>query len=158
MEPRGATQAEIESLYENRFRAFLLTVTAMLRDGEAALDVVQEAFARALRGRRAFRREGNLESWVWQIVLNLARDYGRRRDPPLSRLESVDHRAEADDELRELVMSLPERQRLSVFLRYYADLSYDQIALALSVTPGTVAASLNAAHKTLRRQIEEVAR
>ena len=43
-----------------------------------------------------------------------------------------------------------------VFLRYYADLSYDQIAEALGVRPGTVAASLNAAHATLRRNLEEV--
>jgi RNA polymerase sigma-70 factor (ECF subfamily) len=130
----------------------------MLRDGEAALDVVQEAFARALRGRSAFRRDGNLESWLWQIVINLARDHRRRREPPLPRLDGVDNRPEVDDELRQLVMSLPERQRLGIFLRYYADLSYDQIAVALRVTPGTVAAALNAAHNTLRQRIVEVAR
>jgi RNA polymerase sigma-70 factor (ECF subfamily) len=54
-----------------------------------------------------------------------------------------------------LVRALPERQRLAVFLRYYADLSYPQIADVLGVRPGTVAASLNAAHASLRVGVEE---
>ena len=52
--------------------------------------------------------------------------------------------------------ALPERQRLAVFLRYYADLSYDQIAEVLQVRSGTVAAALNAAHRNLRDELEGV--
>jgi RNA polymerase sigma factor (sigma-70 family) len=55
----------------------------------------------------------------------------------------------------ERVAHLPERQRLALFLRYFADLPYDRIAEVLEVSPGTVAASLNAAHRTLREQLEE---
>lgn len=62
------------------------------------------------------------------------------------------------DELRAAILALPERQRTAVFLRYYADLSYAQIADVLGVKPGTVAASLHAAHRSLRRDLEEVAR
>jgi hypothetical protein len=43
----GATSAEIEAMYRTRFRAFLLSVTALLEDGEAALNVVQDGFALA---------------------------------------------------------------------------------------------------------------
>jgi DNA-directed RNA polymerase specialized sigma24 family protein len=49
---------------------------------------------------------------------------------------------------------LPERQRLVLFLRYYADLDYHTIATALEIADGTVAATLNAAHTTLRKQLE----
>ena len=63
----------------------------------------------------------------------------------------------AVDDLRSALLALPERQRLAVFLRYYADLSYGQIADALGVRPGTVAASLHAAHAALREQLEELA-
>ena len=55
-----------------------------------------------------------------------------------------------DAELREAVRNLPERQRIMVFLRYYADLDYTAIAEALSVSPGTVGAALNAARAALR--------
>ena len=61
------------------------------------------------------------------------------------------HRADAD--LEALIVALPDRQRLALFLRYYADLDYEAIADALGVTPGTVAATLHAAHRTLRRKL-----
>jgi RNA polymerase sigma factor (sigma-70 family) len=60
------------------------------------------------------------------------------------------------DPIRALVAALPERQRLVLFLRYYADLDYERIALALGISPGTVAATLNQAHSRLRAQLEEV--
>jgi RNA polymerase sigma factor (sigma-70 family) len=65
---------------------------------------------------------------------------------------------DARDELRVAVALLPERQRLVLFLRYYADLDYAAIADALEIAPGTVAATLNAAHATLHRTLQEVAR
>ena len=150
-------RAEIERIYRERFRAFLFTVTAFLRDGDAALDVVQDGFARALRSVDEHPGEGTVEAWVWRIVLNVARDAGRARGrEPRPLAPSPPPADENDDELRELIAALPERQRIAVFLRYYADLSYDEIAAVLGTRPGTVAASLNAAHTTLRRNLEEV--
>jgi RNA polymerase sigma-70 factor (ECF subfamily) len=156
---RGARAAEIEAIYRDRFPVFVMSITAVLRDGQEALDVVQEGFSRALRRRRSFRGDGTLEGWIWRIVLNIAADRGRARnkayapDPP----ESAGNDPNAPDEaIRRQLRALPERQRLAVFLRYYADLSYDQIADVLQVRPGTVAASLNAAHRTLRSELAEV--
>ena len=155
---RGAEPIELEALYRMRFRAFLLSVTALLGDGEEALDVVQDAFARALRRRSSFRGDGELEAWVWRIVLNVARDRrrSRGRERPAETVERASRTSEIGDDVRELLLSLPERQRIAVFLRYYADLSYDQIAEVLGVRHGTVAATLSAAHARLRRDLEEV--
>jgi RNA polymerase sigma factor (sigma-70 family) len=50
----------------------------------------------------------------------------------------------------------PERQRLVVFLRYWADLDYRSIARALEIEVGTVSATLSSAHQTLRRALQEV--
>ena len=152
---------DLEELYRHRFGAFVRGVTAVVGDGELALDVVQEAFAKAVSKRRTFRGESDLEAWVWSIVLNLSRDRlrSRVREGRAIEVRAADPDAtfvEPDDPLRALVLGLPERQRLTIFLRYYADLSYDQIAAALDVSPGTVAASLNAAHHTLRQQLSEV--
>ncbi len=55
-----------------------------------------------------------------------------------------------------LVAALPERQRLVLFLRYYADLDYAAIAEALNVEVGTVGPTLVAAQRTLRTQLSEV--
>jgi RNA polymerase sigma factor (sigma-70 family) len=59
-------------------------------------------------------------------------------------------------ELLATVALLPERQRLILFLRYYADLDYQQIADTLELRRGTVSAALHSAHQTLRRQLEEM--
>lgn len=160
MASNGATVAEIEALYRERSRVFLYSIAALLRDGEAALDVVQEGFALALRRRGSFRGEAALETWLWRIVLNVAHDRQRslRRQETIDDLDPRNATAGAPiDDLRASLLSLPERQRLAVFLRYYADLSYGQIAEVFGVRSGTVAASLHAAHSSLRRQMEEVA-
>jgi RNA polymerase sigma factor (sigma-70 family) len=59
-------------------------------------------------------------------------------------------------DVRLWVAALPERQRLAVFLRYYADLDYRAIAQVLGVEVGTVSATLSAAHQALRRSLQEV--
>jgi RNA polymerase sigma factor (sigma-70 family) len=53
------------------------------------------------------------------------------------------------------VAALPDRQRLAVFLRYYADLDYAAIATALGVERGTVSATLSAAHHNLSSKLKE---
>jgi RNA polymerase sigma-70 factor (ECF subfamily) len=126
----------------------------MLRDGDAALDVVQDGFAQALDRRRTFRREGSLEGWIWRIVLNVARDRLRARRGGLAREPAAPEELHVGPDLRKRLLALPERQRLAIFLHYYADMSYEQIAEALGVTTGTVAASLSAARSALREALE----
>lgn len=153
----------------------------MLGDRELAGDVVQDAFAKALRGRERFRGQGSLESWLWSAVVNTARNAGRSRslrmrvtpliggspiDPPdgvaLDGVvpdgvapDGIDPvAAEERSRVRELVAQLPERQRMCVFLHYFADLDYATIAAALDIRRGTVAASLNAARAKLRDGLE----
>jgi RNA polymerase sigma-70 factor (ECF subfamily) len=157
----GADPATIALLYEQRFSAFVAGAYAVVGEPEAARDVVQEAFARALRERRRFRQEGPLEAWLWRIVLNVARDAARRSrfadlsGDELAEIASLGGDTSSASDLHEELRNLPERQRLAVFLHYYADLPYEDVAALLDVAPGTVAASLNAARKTLRHRIKE---
>jgi RNA polymerase sigma-70 factor (ECF subfamily) len=148
----------IEAVYRDRYPAFLRVAVAILRDEELAADAVHDGFVRAVRHRRSFRGEGSLEGWIWQTVVNAARKRAGRSRELAERAASEEPAAELarDDAspLRELVAALPERQRLALFLRYYADLDYRAIAEALGVAPGTVAATLNAAHATLRTTLE----
>lgn len=158
-----ATPAELEELYRRRFRAFLATVTALLGDAEEARDVVQDAFASALGRRGDYTGSGSLEAWVWRIVLNRALDRrrARARAPELraERFEapSVNGDYVAAAAVRARLQALPRRQRLAVFLRYYADLDYETIAHVLEISPGTVGAALNHARGTLRARLKEEA-
>jgi RNA polymerase sigma factor (sigma-70 family) len=126
-------------------------------DPDLAHDAVQEGFARIIRSRESFRDEGSVEGWIWRAVVNAALDVRAKR---LQTGEVPDLGHETGngfgDPVRAIIAALPERQRLVLFLRYYADLEYDRIAVALGITPGTVAATLNQAHARLRPLLEEV--
>lgn len=152
--------AELERLYRERYRQFLRVAIA-IAGAEAAHDIVQETFTRAIRLSASYRGEGSVEAWLWQVLLNAARASPRATPFPLS---SVDTHESAvlngyrgdESEIRAWVVSLPERQRLAVFLRYYADLDYRAIASVLAIEVGTVSATLSAAHTALRRSFKEV--
>lgn len=142
----------IELLYRTRFNAFLTVVASSIGDRDAARDVVQEAFARALRARGGLRDPGALEAWVWRIVLRAAHE--RRGDGYRTIVvdelgDPVLDDPERDPELVEAFRRLSPRRRLVVFLRYFADLSYEQIAEVCDVSPGTVAATLAQARSEL---------
>ena len=155
----GASLSEIETVYRKRFPEFRRVAAAIIGDRDAALDVVQDAFGRAIRRRRTFRGEAPLEAWIWRIVVNTASDYRHPRPPPVAEIvDRQNGRVEGSPALAAAISLLPERQRLALFLRYYADLDYNSIAETLGVSPGTVAASLHAAHAALRRALPEAAR
>lgn len=154
---RGASIAELERVYRADFQRFVRVATAIAGDEDSGADAVHDAFVQAVRNRRSYRAEGPLEAWVWRLVVNAA----KKRAP---RIElGVLHGAEAQDNgfgdpVRAAVASLPERQRLTLFLRYYADLEYDAIAATLGVSSGTVGATLNQAHAALRSTLKEAQR
>jgi RNA polymerase sigma-70 factor (ECF subfamily) len=155
---RGATLDDLEALYRSRFEVFARVAASVTGDSERARDAVQDAFATAVRKRRSFRGEGPLEAWVWRIVLNAARSDARASRSTAAYEESHPSNGRPADvaELRLALSRLPERQRTAVFLRYYADLDYAAIAEALGISPGTVAATLSAAHAALRTRLEGI--
>ena len=164
MAARGATVEALESLYRADLPRFVRAATAIVGDEAAGRDAVQEAFARAVRKRASFKFESPLEAWVWRIVINEALALRRSRASESERASqsattpSTNHVPEQDSAVRAWVAALPERQRLAVFLRYFADLDYQSIAVALEVEVGTVSATLATAHAALRRSYEEAVR
>ena len=144
----------IERVYDQRYAAFRRAVAAELREVDAH-DAVQDGFARALAERRQFGG-ASLEAWIWKIVLRKALD--RRRQRPAVPLEEglapelIE--SDRDPSLAAAIRRLPPRRRLMVYLRYFADLRYADIAELCGVDEGTVAATLAHAHADLRRALE----
>ena len=147
----------LEQLYRDRYRNFRDIMAGVVGSHDLAREVVQEAFARALRQQRKFRGDGSLEAWVCKIALNVA--LKKRRE--LAREWSLDDEYEAgtqetapNSDLRAAVRALPPRRRLVVFLRYFADLSYAEIAAIAGISEGTVAATLAQAHTELLGRLD----
>jgi RNA polymerase sigma factor (sigma-70 family) len=119
---------------------------------------VQEGFARALTRREQLRDQHALESWICRIIIRCALD-GRRdgqvtETPDLPEEVALVWSAElakpdSDPELARALRALAPRQRLIVFLRYFADLPIGTIADVCGISAGTVSATLAQAKTTL---------
>jgi RNA polymerase sigma factor (sigma-70 family) len=146
---------DLEDLYRRRYAAFRNALIAVTGSRDAARDAVQEAFARALRDQQSYRGDGPLEAWVWRIAVRAGIEARRRRGPLAEPgTDAVMLERERDPDLADALAALPPRRRLVVFLRYFADLSYAEIGAALSISPGTVAATLAQAHADLFEALE----
>ena len=157
----GRALATIEEIYREHAPRFRRVALAIVHDAETAEDVVQEAFASAIVRRASFRGAGDPTAWVWRIVVNAALSRRRRRRLEALALERVGAAAETcaepvavDDRIRLHVARLPKRQRLVLFLHYYADLDYETIGRVLEIAPGTVGKLLHDARATLRRALD----
>jgi RNA polymerase sigma-70 factor (ECF subfamily) len=147
---------EIEQLYRTRYAGFRNGLAALTGSYEAARDVVQEAFAQALRDRHQYRGDGPLAAWVWRIAVRTALDQRRNgRELTLDEL-AADASApspERDPALAQALQTLAPRRRLIVFLRYFADLTYAEIAAICEISQGTVAATLAQARDDLSKAL-----
>ena len=157
---RKARAGELEALYRSRYSDFLRVAIAISGSASAATDAVQDGFARALASLPSYRGDAPLSAWVWRIVVNAALS---QRAAPVAGVDVFEQATLNGADLdaftvRSWIAALPERQRLAVFLRYYADLDYRGIAVALGIEVGTVSATLNAAHAALRASLKEVIR
>jgi RNA polymerase sigma-70 factor (ECF subfamily) len=162
--PCGASIEEIEAVYRSRLDAFVRVCTALLGNREQAIDAVHDGFAAAITRRASFRGDGSVEGWLWAVVVNAARNQRRalavRTEGTAGEGESTApaEPRRPDDGVRDHVAALPERQRLVLFLRYYADLDYQEIAAAVGIAIGTVGSTLSAAHTALHAALAEEAR
>lgn len=151
-----ARARELEALYVTRYISFRNALATVTGSRDSARDAVQEAFARALAGREGRRDGGCLAAWVWKIAFRVALANRRKLehwpldDPPQPELLEP----ERDPELVAALRRLPPRRRLIVFLRYFGDFSYAEIAEACDVSEGTVAAALAQARAELRVALE----
>ena len=152
----GTSAKELELLYRNRFGAFRNGLAPICGSFERAHDVVQEAFARALREQDRFRGEGSLEGWVWRIAFRVALDE-HRNGHEVEWKEAFERAVvpdpERDRELSDALRRLSPRRKLIVFLRHFADLSYAEIAELCEISEGTVAATLARAHADLAKAL-----
>ena len=156
---------EIARLVEPQIPSLRRYAYALLRDRDAADDLVQDTLERAVAGWPRRRAEGDLRAWLFAIERNLFLQIVRRRTrggSPLGMeaLDSVpapigdpDEALAARDVLAELD-GLPEEQRSVVLLVAIEDLSYAEAATVLGVPVGTVMSRLSRARDRLRRFME----
>jgi RNA polymerase sigma factor (sigma-70 family) len=137
----------------------------LLGNATEAEDASQEALEKAWRAWRSLRDRDRTAAWFDRIVANVCKDRLRaRRGTRLFEFdtESADHDrgrdpfrdALARDEVARLVRGLPVDQQIVVALRFWRDLTLEEIAERLEVPLGTVKSRLHYAMRTLRGELD----
>jgi RNA polymerase sigma-70 factor (ECF subfamily) len=150
----GGLEPDLEDLYRRRHGAFQAMLASVTGSVESARDVVQEAFAQALRDQDGYRGDGSLEAWVWRIAFRVAIGSKGSRELAMGEMPDVAFLDESGDPtLGAAVRELPPQRRMAIFLRYFADLSYAEIGEVLGIAEGTVAATLSQARQQLAAEL-----
>ena len=170
---------EMVSRYWDRIYAM---VHQLLRNQQDAEEVTQDAFIRAHRGLGNFRGDSAFSTWLYQIATNLARNrywywWRRKRDKSISLDAPVSEEGNATlAELLPADLETPEdatvtqelvdnvalsmerlgaKHREILILRNVKNLSYEEIAVILNISVGTVKSRIARARESLRAKLGE---
>jgi RNA polymerase sigma-70 factor (ECF subfamily) len=153
-----------ERLYRAEHARLVKVALAFLRDREAAMDAVQEAFLRVYRHWGDDRVLDRPEAWVRRVLVNECIDRTRRsrreaqvnsRVEAMPRSVSASQMVDTTAQVFQAAAALPSLQLACVVLHYVDQQSIDEVAEVLGVRPGTVKSSLFRARRRLVRMLEE---
>jgi len=132
-----------------------------------ANDLAQEAFLKAWRAISRFRGDSAFSTWLYRIAVNACLNFRAKRRPETRELDEalVDPRPGAEwqverqddaSRVRAAVSRLPDRQRATLILKLFHDLTHEEVAGILGSSVGTVKANLFHALANLRREMTGV--
>jgi RNA polymerase sigma-70 factor (sigma-E family) len=160
----GDARAAVGALYAASALGLIRLAYIMLGDLPGAEDVVQEAFCGLYRRWDRLHDADRAMVYVRASVLNGCRSARRRRavrrrvladPPPAASAEAMVLSGEEREDVVRAVGRLPDRQREAVVLRFYCDLSDEQIALVMGIGQSTVRSTVHRAIEALGRALKE---
>lgn len=158
----SACQGDTESfriLYERYWRLAISIAASRLRDRHLAEDVAQESFAVACQKLSTLKNGMRFPQWLGTIVRRTASAAVASNHSSLDSIADpvtlVDHQSDYED-LRAAIDQLPDSQREAIFLRYFGDLSYQQIADATKTSTASVHGLLQRARLSLSKELDRL--
>lgn len=161
---RAALKNDADSfgrLSERYYSAMVAIAYSRLCDRDLAEDAAQEALFVAFRNISKLKKEKHFSKWVAGICRNVATDMAkaRARDKlvPIQDCQSLsnikDKEADIVETVRSIIDELPVRAKEIIFLRYYNQMSYQQIADMLGISEEAVNGRLRRTKKVVARQL-----
>ena len=161
---QSGDMAAFESFFREYEKAVYNNAYLITGNREDAEDILQEVFTSVWKSRHTFDpRKGKLSTWLHRITVNESLRK-RRKGPPMVALDGVDLPDPGDgrddrliahfehEEMIKVLNTLDGRLRVVLVLRYFNDLSYEEIAEVIGVPLGTVKSRINHGLKGLRQR------
>ena len=144
-------------------------VRAMVGSHEDADDLLQEIFIKVWKALPGFRGDSDPFTWLWRIATNETISHMRkarvraalsfsRLDEQAARICDPDPAIDGDEALRKLrkaIAALPDKQRLVFTMRYWEDLSYEQISAITGTSVGALKASYHIAYEKIKAYLTD---
>lgn len=152
-------------IVERHRRAVYMVCYRFVNNHEDASDLAQDAFVRAWRGLKNFKGQSALSTWLHRIAVNVCLNRVSVKKPVTEPIESTEHfedtriegaqhamlREERSVAVRKAIAALPKKQRATLILRAYHDMSHQQIADVLGGSAGAVKANFFHALANLKK-------
>ncbi|OJV37498.1 MAG: RNA polymerase subunit sigma-70 [Bacteroidales bacterium 36-12] len=140
-------------------------IRKMVLSHEDANDVLQNTFMKAWNGINNFRGDSQILTWLYKIATNETMTFlANKRLRNLSGIEEVENLllnqlrsdeyfsgAEAEMKLQEAILTLPEKQRLVFNMKYFDNITYEQMEEILNTSVGALKASYHHATKKIEK-------
>jgi len=162
---RGQSAA-FDVIVERHRRSVYLLCYRFVSNHEDASDLSQDVFLRAYRGLRSFRGQSSLATWLYRIGVNVCLNRVSAKKPLSESIEErqfVDETAESAPErllkdergarVRAAIAQLPRKQRATLVLRMYHEMSHQEIADVLGSSVGAVKANFFHALGNLKKML-----
>ncbi len=147
---------QICTKYGDRLYAAAFNICRQRQDAE---DAVQEALLRYFRSEKEFESEEHVKAWLIRVTVNVAKSmrtsfWHKNRVAYEDYMEEIPFENEADRDLMQVVLSLPDQYRIIVHLYYYEGYKTCEIAKILQLSENTVKTRLVKSRKILRKELE----
>jgi RNA polymerase sigma-70 factor (ECF subfamily) len=172
----NGNQKAYASLVSRHRSAIFHIIFKIVKDKEAANDLVQETFMKAFSSLATYRSEYRFSTWLYKIAANSSIDFLRKRrihvlslDRPVEtndgsmEIEIPDYSYHPEQDLvrkqqrisiEEAIASLPDKYREVIVFRHQEDKSYEEIADLLNIPVGTVKARIFRARELLKKKLK----
>jgi len=133
----------------------------MTRDRDSAQDLAQDTFVAAWQNLDSFKGEARFESWLYRIAANKSLNFIKRESrqtgdhdtasiPATDNVENGMYRKELRRRVSDFMSRLPDQQKIVFELRFYKEMSFDEVARVTNKALGTVKTLYREAVKKLR--------
>lgn len=175
---QSGDQDAFEALYKYSYRQVYLTIKSMIKsDEDTVMDLLQDTYIKSLENLLNLKDPSKYNAWIKTIARNITLDYLKKKksvlfsaDPdeesnPINEVEDLDKSnqpevamddAETTRIFKEILDSLPDRQRTTVTMFYYLEMSVQEIARTLGIPEATVKTRLYNGRVNIKKKITEV--
>ena len=159
-----------EALVEKYKRSVYKIARSRVSRHDDADDLAQEIFLRVFKGIRKFKGASSFKTWMFRIAMNTSINYGSRMGERMKREAELKEsvlagqepeslvsliREERETKLRQLIETLPVKQRKTLTLKIDGGLKYSEIAKVMGCSEGTAKANFFHAVRKLREGLRD---